>query len=447
MAERGSLGAVDSDPADLTGAVLNQKHRLVKRIGWGGMGTVYATDSFEGGQRLAVKLLHADAMHEVDVVSRFLDEGRMCQKLVHPNIVRVYEVEVAEDGCPYIVMEFLSGVPLAAYTTQGGRVPLAQSITVLQGVLSALAVAHGQGIVHRDLKPDNVYLARSKDGSYTVKLLDFGIAKVMDAAGGMGKRTRTGMLLGTPAYMSPEQIRSTRDVDARSDLFSVGVLAFEMLTGKPAFPAPTEYAKLAAVLRYEPPLLEEIDPALGHLSQLVKRALAKDREQRFQSAAEMAQALAQATGGPRSVEGTLPELPHVPSLYHSVAPVSATPASQLPPVSAAQSMAGPPRTQSSVVPTTRPALEIPAGLLQSVTPEPRVVTLPHGANAVHKPTGTLPSHDLPMLEPGAPLVSVTMGRPLPPPAPTASNGRAVWTFVVVALLAAALLVGFWLGRL
>ena len=204
------------------------------------------------------------------------------------------ECASAEDGSPYLVMELLEGVPLGAYTQNGGRVPVAQAVPILQGILAGLAAAHAQGIVHRDLKPDNVFLTRATDGTFVVKVLDFGIAKVMDAAGGMGSRTRTGMLLGTPAYMSPEQIKNARDVDQRADLWSAGVMFYEMLTGRVAFPAPTEYARLAAVLSSEPEPVERVDAALAPLAPFIARALQKNRDERFSSALEMARALAQA---------------------------------------------------------------------------------------------------------------------------------------------------------
>ena len=404
------------DPPDLTGAVLSQKYKLRKRVGWGGMGTVYATDSFEDGRRLAVKIMNDAEAVEESVAARFVEEGRLSQRLQHPNIIRVYGVEVAEDGCPYLVMEFLAGVPLAVYTAQGGRVPLAQAVVILKGILAGLAHAHAQGVVHRDLKPDNVYLSLDKDKQYEVKLLDFGIAKVMDLAGGMGKRTRTGMLLGTPAYMSPEQIRSSKDVDARSDLFSVGVLAFEMLTGRPAFPAPTEYAKLAAVLNVEPPSLDSIDPTLERLAEFVRRALQKDRNLRHQSALEMSQALAHAMGERLSTTAMpLSRLPEMPVHLGSIAPASLTPSGDGSGKysTVALSIANPPVRSGGVMPITQRTVELPQMPLAGaphpsavafVTPPPQIPgrgdpRFGRIVDIVHKPTGTLPSHDLPMLEP------------------------------------------------
>src|ERR1700722_11629100 len=198
------MASAESTTRSLVGAVLSRRWRLVQHLGEGGMGEVYAADPLEGGTRVAIKILRPEYLTEPNVLSRFLEEATTCMRLIHPNIVRMLECASAEDGSPYLVMELLEGVPLGAYTQNGGRVPLAQAVPILQGILAGLAAAHAEGIVHRDLKPDNVLLTRDASGTFVVKVLDFGIAKVMDVAGGMGSRTRSGVFLGTPAYMSPE---------------------------------------------------------------------------------------------------------------------------------------------------------------------------------------------------------------------------------------------------
>ena len=312
--------AQPSSSGTLVGAILSRRWRLVRKLGEGGMGEVYAADPVEGGgTRVAVKVLRPEFHTDASVLARFLEEARTAMRLEHPNIVRVLEGAQAEDGSPYFVMELLDGVPLGAYTQNGGRVPLAQAVPILQGILAGLAAAHAQGIVHRDLKPDNVLLTRDGRGAFVVKVLDFGIAKVMDAAGGMGFRTRTGMLLGTPAYMSPEQAKNARDVDQRADLWSAGILFYEMLTGRSAFPAPTEYARLAALLSVEPEPVERIDPGLAPLTAFFQRALKKDRSERFSSAVDMARALAVALPGlggrPSGPPVPLSRLPDVPAIF------------------------------------------------------------------------------------------------------------------------------------
>jgi serine/threonine-protein kinase len=283
-----------SQPApsrSLSGAVLSRRWKLTKKLGQGGMGEVYAAAPVAGGPPVAVKVLRAEFLLEPQVLSRFIEEGRTCTRLIHPNIVRVFECVKAEDGSPFIVMELLEGVPLSAYTANGGRVPVPQAVPILHGILAGLAAAHAAGVIHRDLKPDNVFLTRDSEGTFVAKLLDFGVAKVMDAAGGMGNRTKTGMLLGTPAYMSPEQVKNAKDVDPRADLWSAGVMFYEMLTGRCAFPAPTEFGRLTAVLTVEPPPAEVVDPTLSPFASFLARSLKKNRDERFATALEMARAL------------------------------------------------------------------------------------------------------------------------------------------------------------
>jgi eukaryotic-like serine/threonine-protein kinase len=413
---------------ELVGAILSRKYPLKRAIGSGGMGTVYESMNPDDGRACAVKILGVDYMQDADVKSRFLEEGRTCMRLIHPNIVRVFDVSEAEDGTPYLVMELLEGVPLSAYTRSGVRVPLGQAATILQGILAGLGAAHAQGIVHRDLKPENVVLAREQTGSFTAKILDFGIAKVMDAAGGMGSKTRTGVLLGTPAYMSPEQIKSSKDVDARTDLWSAGVMLYEMLTGRVAFPAPTEYARLTAVLNSSPPPLESIDPALGRLSAFLQLAMQKDRQQRYQTALEMARALAGAMGTDAANAGPAPisRLPDVPSVWmpmqQPVGMVSAqnVGAGGAPATIAAQApVGGGPAT--TAVPTKGPGGTLASRPGQSVSEAPPKV-------AIVSNQGTLPSENLPMFS-----------------AHGAAGRRGVPPWAVVVLVVGALLAGFLLG--
>jgi serine/threonine-protein kinase len=217
-------------------------------------------------------------------------------------------------------MELLDGQPLASLMKTHGKLPPAQSAQILQGILSGLGAAHTHGVVHRDLKPDNVFV-----GS-VIKLLDFGIAKVMDAAGGMGNPTKTGMLLGTPAYMSPEQIKNAKDVDPRTDLWAAGVIFYEMITGRQAFPAPTEFARLAAVLGTQPDPVVSVDPTLSPWAPFVERAMAKDRNHRFQSAQEMSAALASIiTPGSPGTERLPSQIPATPVVMPAPARISSMP--------------------------------------------------------------------------------------------------------------------------
>jgi serine/threonine-protein kinase len=427
------MATADAAPARaLTGAVLSRRWRLLHKLGDGGMGEVYAAEPVDGGARVAIKLLRLEFLGDPQVLSRFLEEGHLCTRLVHPNIARMLECARAEDGSPYLVMELLEGVPLSAYTQNGGRIPIAQAVPILQGILAGLAAAHAQGVIHRDLKPDNVFLTRAPDGTFAVKVLDFGIAKVMDAAGGMGSRTRTGMLLGTPAYMSPEQIKNARDVDARADLWSAGVMCYEMLTGRVAFPAPTEFARLAAVLSTEPGPIERIDPSLAPLSPFVTRALSKDRDARFPTALEMARALVAATPhvalSPGDARGghALSRLPEVASLFAPQIGAG---------VPSTARMEGGGGTGVAVVAAPAhapdaPAAKSPGGTLASAKPGQPVTDPPPHVMVVAPATAseTLPSKDLPIIGRGP-----------------GGRGAGVAPALVVVLVAGALVAGFLLG--
>jgi serine/threonine protein kinase len=269
--------------AALIGAILARRFKLVQPLGQGGMGLVFEAEVLQPpGGRVAIKMLRTEHLGDPQVRTRFIDEGRACMRLVHPNVIRVFEVGEAEDGTPFLVMERLEGEPLSSRAIQAQR-----AVAIVQQVLAGLGAAHAQGVVHRDLKPENIFVQRND----VVKILDFGIAKVMDAAGGMGTRTRTGMLLGTPAFMSPEQARSAREADHRSDLWSVAVMLYEILTGRQAFVGATEFARLTAIVTEEVVPPSAISPAFVQFDAFFHRALQKDRANRFQSAQEMSQAL------------------------------------------------------------------------------------------------------------------------------------------------------------
>ncbi|MCK6591982.1 MAG: serine/threonine protein kinase, partial [Polyangiaceae bacterium] len=293
-----------SSPSNqLVGAVLNGRFKLVRLLGEGGMGAVFEADSLRGEGKRAVKLLHPEYINEPQVLSRFFAEAEAAQALQHPNIARVFEAARAEDGTPYIVMELLQGMPLAAFVSKLEPMAMRHAAPIIHEVLQALALAHARHIVHRDLKPDNIFLVRDERGGFNAKVLDFGIAKVMDVVGGMGSKTRTGALLGTPGYMSPEQIKNSKAVDARSDLWSVGSMFYELVTGAEAFPADNDFARLTVTITSEARPIEEVAPHLAAWGQFFRRALAKDPADRFQTAEEMDRSLMLlASGGPQVPE-------------------------------------------------------------------------------------------------------------------------------------------------
>jgi len=276
---------------DAVGAVLSGQWKLLRLIGEGGLAAVFEAEGLQGQGRRAVKLLHPQFRTKSTVVERFYTEARTCYELRHPHITSVEAYAYAEDGSPYIVMELLTGTNLEEFLSRGRPMSEAEAVVVGTGILQALSAAHARGVVHRDLKPANVFLVRDANGRLQAKVLDFGIAKVMDAAGGMGTKTRTGALLGTPGYMSPEQVKDSKTVDARSDLWCVGVVLYETLCCKHPFDSSDILSRMVAVLRDPPRPIGQVAPALAHWEPFFARAIATAPEDRFQSAEQMAQAL------------------------------------------------------------------------------------------------------------------------------------------------------------
>jgi serine/threonine protein kinase len=266
-------------------------YRIVGKIGEGGMGAVYRAEHALIGKRAAVKVLLPDLSRNPELVQRFFNEARTATSIHDPGIVEVFDYGHHTDGSAYIVMEMLDGEPLAARLARG-RLHPAQAVRLMRQVARALAAAHGRGIIHRDLKPDNIHIVPDPEvtGGERTKILDFGIAKLAD--GHEGVRTRTGAVIGTPIYMSPEQCRGNVAVDHRADLYALGVIFFEMLCGRPPF-ASTGLGELFAEHMFNPPPPpRSIEPAIPPpVEALVLRLLAKDPNARFQRAEELVGAL------------------------------------------------------------------------------------------------------------------------------------------------------------
>jgi serine/threonine-protein kinase len=312
----------------MVGAVLSARYRLLRLLGEGGMGAVFEAQDLMGQGRYAIKVLHPEYAREEAILVRLYAEAEAMSRLLHPNIARCFGYALAEDRSPYLILELLEGSSLTSYLKPGLAYEPQHAVPIVRGILAALGEAHRQGIVHRDIKPDNIFLVPNPAGPPAVKVLDFGIAKVMDAAGGMMSKTRTGMLLGTPSFMSPEQIRNAKTVDHRADLWSVGILFYELLTGREAFAAPNELAKLTMILTGDPVPVDQGRPALAPWRSFFTRALARDVEHRFASAAQMDEAItvadhaARTSGGlpaaPASTTDLSPELPQGVSLRSGV---------------------------------------------------------------------------------------------------------------------------------
>lgn len=261
------------------------KYRLLEKLGSGGFATVYKAENTNLGNEVALKVMNPHLFQDESTVARFKQEARFSVQLDHPNIIRVLDLEEADEQL-FIVMEYVAGTNLSQLLETNSLLPLAQVIQITRQIAAALDHAHSRHLIHRDVKPSNV-LVRS-DG--VVKLTDFGIVKAVEGT----KITQTGTTIGTPAYMSPEQMVGT-PVDHRSDLYSLGVVLYEMITGKVPFDGDTPVAIGYKHVHESPPLASTLHPrAKGKLEIILNKALAKKPEDRFQSGAEMAQALIQA---------------------------------------------------------------------------------------------------------------------------------------------------------
>ncbi len=267
-------------------------YEILALLGAGGMGEVYKARDTRLQRIIALKTLPAEKVSDADRKRRFLIEAQAASRLSHPNIVTIHDIS-EENGICYIAMEYVAGITLEQKNA-GDALPLEDAMKYAAEVADALAAAHSAGIIHRDLKPANIII--TEDGR--VKLLDFGLAKLVEPSMPAGEaktatlRTEAGIIMGTAAYMSPEQAEG-RELDARSDIFSFGLVVYEMLCGQRAFRGDSWISTLAAILHTEPPLLREINPKIpASLEVNVVRCLRKEPGQRFQNMAEVKRALA-----------------------------------------------------------------------------------------------------------------------------------------------------------
>ncbi|HTQ04975.1 MAG TPA: protein kinase [Polyangiaceae bacterium] len=277
------------------GEVLAGKYRVDRVLGAGGMGVVVAAHHLELDERVAIKFLLPEVLTQGDAVARFAREARAAVKIKSEHVAKVTDVGKLENGAPYMVMEYLDGSDLSAWLKQRGPLPLEQAVEFVLQACEAIAEAHALGIVHRDLKPSNLFVVRRPDGFLSVKVLDFGISKTTSplGSGGGGTLTSTSALMGSPFYMSPEQMQSSRDVDSRSDIWALGVLLYELVTGGPPFVADTMPELVLRVVQGGPPpsLRTKLPGAPESFEAAVFRCLERDRSRRYESISELAAAL------------------------------------------------------------------------------------------------------------------------------------------------------------
>jgi serine/threonine protein kinase len=285
----------------LVGSTVLGKYHIDRLIGRGGMGAVFQATNAAIGKRVALKFLGVETSRDADAAIRFQREAEAASLAESPHIVQIFDSGRSEHGLPFLVMELLTGEDLRARLRREGRLDVDAAARITAQVLKALRQAHAAGIVHRDLKPDNVFLCRREDEPAFVKIVDFGISKLQQAPG-VDTLTHKGAVLGTAFYMSPEQAQAFPDIDGRTDLFSVGAILYEMLTGEPPQSAPTYEAVLIAICtRDAPDVRAKAADVPEKLARVIARALERDREQRYQSAADMLEDLDAAQGESRAL--------------------------------------------------------------------------------------------------------------------------------------------------
>ncbi len=372
-------------PSDtLVGQKLAGRYEILRKIGEGGMGAVYEARHLKIDKRVAVKVLLDKFIQKADVVARLEQEAKLASAIGHENIVDINDFGETDDGRTFVVMEFLEGESLAQQLQREGPLLPQRAVGIARQVASALAAAHGKGIVHRDVKPENIFITRRGERDF-VKVVDFGISKAMrppDLEEASPRLTQTGMVLGTPLYLSPEQARGEEHLDHRIDIYALGTILYEMLTGEVPFHGANYLAIISQILSAEPKPLAQARPDLGispALEQVVRRAMHKDRDQRYRTMGEFDGDLAAVENGAEARLSVPP--PSTPRRFGTVVLwLGAVGA-----VVAAVALAVPRMLRRAPVPAPPPELRVPAPAPAPPPPEPpklikaHVVSDPEGA--------------------------------------------------------------------
>jgi hypothetical protein len=309
---------------DLIGAVIAERYLILSHLGEGGMGRVYLAEHVKMGRKSALKVLHPSLTKDISAISRFNREAANASRISHPNVAAIYDFGETAEGMVYLAMEYVEGLSLTSLVSQlkSGTMSMARAAEIIRQTAEALGAAHDMGIVHRDLKPDNIMVAQGRDGTDYVKVVDFGIAKAAGAGADAQKVTRTGHVIGTPDYMSPEQLAGDT-LDGRSDIYALGLVAFNLLTGTLPFPADSQQESMIMRLTEKPVTLAAAKPEVtwpADLQTVMDKVLERDVDARYRTAPEFGREFARAVGRmPSKVTGRFA----TPTL--SNAPVAAAP--------------------------------------------------------------------------------------------------------------------------
>ena len=299
-----------SPTTDLVGQVVADRYHVIKKLGEGGMGQVYLAEHVKMGRRSAIKVMNPSMVHDPDAVARFNREASNASRITHPNVCAIYDFGETPEGLIYLAMEFIEGEPLTNLLEREGALPVPRAAGIFMQVADALQAAHDLGIVHRDLKPDNIMIMRSRDGTDVVKVVDFGIAKAVGGDEAGQKVTKTGLVVGTPEFMSPEQLSGDK-LDGRSDLYSLALVFYRTLTGKLPFEAETIQETMIKRLTDEPKPLTATRPDLrfpAGLQPTLDSALTRSPADRYQSVTKFSSDVASVVGYQRGA-GTATPVP------------------------------------------------------------------------------------------------------------------------------------------
>jgi serine/threonine-protein kinase len=405
------------------GTIVGGRYRVERKLGSGGMGWVVVATHLHLEQRVAIKFLHAEqAAAFPEAVARFLREAKAAARIQSDHVARVSDFGTLDDGAPYLVMEYLEGNDLDSLLQARGALPVGQAVEYVLQACEGLAEAHAAGIVHRDLKPANLFLARRSDGSSRIKLLDFGISKldVLPGSAPEGNLTSTKTLMGSPLYMAPEQLRSLKQVDRRADIWSMGIILYELLSGHSPFTADTLPEVCARIMTEPPPDLRGRAPRVPEaLAAVVGRCLEKEPARRFGDVAALAQALAPFAGeGARARAEALVRILSAAGRSAEVASPASSPADD---VAHAQTRASFGRTSGSSVPK---GWAVPAAIAATVVGGGLLAIVATSAARGRAEVKAPPSANVALArspgeaEPAAATADTAMDRP--PPAPAAS---------------------------
>ncbi len=428
---------MQSAPSVKEGDLLAGKYRIDKVLGVGGMGVVVAAHHIGLDERVAIKFLLPEMLKQEEAVARFSREARAAVKIKSEHVARVSDVGTLEDGAPYLVMEYLDGSDLAGWLKQSGALPLEQAVEFVLQACEAVAEAHALGIVHRDLKPANLFVIRRPEGTLSVKVLDFGISKMRSAGGSLPdvSITKTSAMMGSPLYMSPEQLQSAKDVDARADIWALGVILYELVSGVPPFMAEGVAELVAHIFTLPAPPLSQVKASVpAAVEAVISRCLEKDRNRRFESVGELAQALA-----PYAPRRSRVSLDRISGVMRSAGLPGANTA--LPPSSGSDTTGAVAGTQGSWGKTKSPGKRTGATLITGLTaaalggigyyvlrsPAPAVPPPPSLSAAAPAPSNAEPT----LAEPSAPPPEVVpaaasvlpSSAPVASAAPAAAQGR------------------------